>query len=191
MMGIVGDWAEEYPLVSASIDRAFADRDAIPLKILVWGPGSHFTDYFTKRSMIIDHLNVAPDEAYTSEMLNSREPRFSEMHSHDAEFIHVTMSDIVFVLVINDEKVTGSQAEVAIFRQHKVFTDRAFLIIPKLTKAKTPRSFISQGWTDYDSSRTFPYTEHQFIHCKKIRAYCESTVRKIRTQRFLQQMRAR
>jgi hypothetical protein len=179
-----GDWKAKYPEFAKKADQYFAELAETPIRVLVWGPGEH-TPYYDKRTQIMAHLAKEPDEVLTSEQLINLDRRFSQLSDYHAELVHLHMCDVVFVLIVQDQKITGVQAEVAMFSDHAEFREKAYLLRPRLDRASIPRSFLSQGWVQYDNSRCFSYTEEHFRTCNRIRAYCAAKVEELRKTMFV------
>ncbi len=90
---------------------------------------------------------------------------------------------LAILLIVKEPKVTGVQAEVAMYSRDKDFYDKARLLIPKLTTRERERlggTFLSQGWINYSTEHSFRYNDSQFKDCKRIRAYCEEHATRVR-----------
>ena len=174
-----GDWGKRFPSYAAAAERVLGKIRKTPVKVLVWGPRLN-SDSFDKRQRIIDHLSNGVDEVLTSEDIIEAIPEQKDLHPYDAEWTHVQMCDVLFVLIVKDRAVTGSQTEVAIFRNRPEFRQKVYLIVPEQPVSERPRGFLSQGWVSYDDARLFKYTDEQFTECTRIRAYCAEIVEQVR-----------
>ncbi len=182
MSKLQSDRVQQRPGWGEAKDQWFQQINNTRVRVLVWGPSATWPEY-AKRRAIIDHLRAenSANDVTTSEELMA-DGRFSDMHLHDAELVHVQLSDVVILLVVKNKYVTGVQAEVAVFRQRRVFTDKAYLIVPKLS-VNRGKSFLAQGWVDYrPSERKLPYSDKEFKDCTTIRAFCSAAVKEARTR---------
>lgn len=188
--GLRGEWGEQFPDWRRGLARVFDDQDRVPVKILVWGPGPHSSEY-EKREQIIQHLTAenANNQVVTSELLQQIEPRLAEYSLYEAEELEVDIADVIFVLILKEKAATGAPAEVVRFLDNDEFRHKAHLFTPKLTRDERRHGFLDQGWVHYPTERRFPYTYRQYVDCTKMRSYCSSVVKELRKERFLKERR--
>lgn len=183
--GLTGQWASEYDSWGSAVEGRFAQIRNTPVRILVWGPGEGWTDYYAKRIQIRDHLRSvnAANDAVTSEELQERFPFLKDYSAQDVEGEELRLCHLAILLVVKEPKVTGVQTEVAMYSRDKEFYDKARLLIPRLTtreREKLGKTFLSQGWINYEIEHCFRYNNYQFRDCKKIRAFCENHAERVR-----------
>lgn len=192
--GLQGQWAQEHTSWRQGLDEAFQEFASQRVKILVWGLGEGWTDYFAKRQQLIQHLQTQHpgNEVVTSEQLMRLDSRFANLHLHDAEELQVYIADVVIVLVVKDKRVTGVQGEIAIFRNNANFQRKAWLLTPRLTRREQrDAGFLQQGWVGYHRDRRLDYTPEQYAECTTMREYCAEAVQVVRNQLAFEELRAR
>lgn len=188
-----GEWAKEQSTWNARLGGLFAQMDAIPLTILVWGPSPGWSDYYPKRLQIIEHLrdHNPSNDVTTSEELVHRVPQPAGMTVDEVEELHIYAADLIFVLIVRNSQVTGAQAEIVKFKTFREFREKAYLIMPRLTAGERRRAgFLKQGWADYQPiERCFQYNDREYDDCTKIRSFCGGIVDRLRKERGLAQIR--
>jgi hypothetical protein len=146
----------------------------IQLRIIILGPGDRGSGY-EKRVEIRNHLkNLSSnyDVAFPEEIKMPQDLLPEDKRWKPLDFI-VADADIVFALLIDNEKVTGVLGEITKYGDRKGFQEKAFLLVPK--RLKVPKgSYLPLIWaaaSDYPSNRKLYYSAEEFKDCSKIRDY--------------------
>ena len=83
------------------------------------------------------------------------------------------------MLIPDERKITGSQAEVVRYFDHAHFEQKGNVIAHLETEdERAGRTFLTMAWKDFP--RRFEYTDEQFERCMDIRAYCSNRVSEVR-----------
>jgi len=149
------------------------------LKIVILGPAKQSPAY-DKRIQIREHLRNTgknDDVAFPEEVTVPSEVLPDEGRWSSIDFI-IANAQIVFALLVDDEKVTGVLGEVTKYGDKKGFRDKSFLILPG--KHKTVKgSYLPQIWAaaeDYPKDRTLRYSDEEFRSCVLTRDYVAAKV---------------
>ena len=196
--GLQNDFAANFPIFGRRSEQIKQRKAAIPVAVLLWGPGTR-TSHYEKRVQIREHIQnlTGTIEVAMSEDIWDQDPAYTdESHLYQAEADHVEMADVVIVLIVTvpddrGREITGSQAEVAIFGEDPEFQRKAHIIVPE----NEPHSFLSFGWRDMPSDRKFRYTPEQYTDCTHIRSYCAAVIERHRNtvyhrQRLIRNLQA-
>ena len=181
--GIRGGWQSQNPGWRSANNALFDMVARTTVLVLVWGPAESWGKYYEKRIQIIDHLRDSNpnNDVAMSEDLMKQDPRFEEMKLTDAELFHLRSAQIAFLLIVDERRVTGVQAEVLTFERSADFRQKAWLLKPKVSQKQAKRAgYLQQGWVNYDPARCLVYTPEEFEDCTKIRAFCLAKVEAMR-----------
>lgn len=178
-----GEFAAKKPLMSKRLRESMRRINDVEVVILVWGPGPHPSDprYYDKRMQIYEHLEQENprNEVVTSEELieAAEEPDMFALYQWEA--MHLGDADIVFVLIPDERKITGSQAEVLRYFDLRHFNEKGNVIAPlEDEEERANRGFLNTAWKDFP--QRFEYTDEQFEQCVDIRDFCSRRVKEVR-----------
>ena len=172
-------------LFNESFQQYRGSIEQTKLKIVILGPSERSPGY-DKRIQIREHLRntcKTDDVAFPEEVAVPSEVLPDEGHWSPLDFI-IANAQIVFALLVDDQKVTGVLGEVTKYGDKKGFREKSFLILPNKRK-KAKGSYLPQIWAaaeDYPKNRTLRYSDEEFRSCVLTRDYVAAKVKLYRTR---------
>jgi hypothetical protein len=166
-------------LFNESFQQYLRSIEQTKLKIVILGPARQSPGY-KKRAEIREHLksiSKTDNVAFPEEITVPTDILPDEGHWSSLDFI-IADAQIVFALLIDNEKVTGVLGELTRYGNKKGFRDKSFLILPKKRKI-TKGSYLPQIWAaaeDYPKDRTLRYSNEEFLSCVRTRDYVAAKV---------------
>jgi hypothetical protein len=168
--------------------------NAVPVRVLFWGPGRYSKQNYDKRMQLVAHLQrmSAPNDVATSEQLDELVPQLvAEIPVlQDREELHARRADVIFVLLVSEDQVTGPQAEIVAIRSDRRLRAKTWLFLPHDWDWEKA-GYLSQAVSDSPNERKKRYTFRQIRDCNMMRSFCEEKLREIRAERIMEQERAR
>ena len=129
------------------------------------------------------------NDVNTSELLEETNPELEKYLSlRDREELHAQAADLIFILLVSENQVTGPEAEILSFAYDKRLRDKMWVILPKnWNKA----GYLAAAVSDFPEERKRQYIFPQIRDCKMIRSFCDEKIRELRGQRFMELQRVR
>jgi hypothetical protein len=149
---------------------------------------------YDKRMQLVAHLQnlSSANDVATSEQLDELVPQLvTEIPVlQEREEIHARRADVIFVLLVTEDQVTGPQAEIVAIRADRRLRAKTWLFLPHDWDWKKA-GYLSKAVTDFPEERKKRYTLKQIRDCNMMRSFCEEKLSELRSERIMEQERAR